>query len=100
MHRNKEAFPEPDKFDPWRWIDQPADVLRLREKCFVPFGRGSRSCLGQNLAACELFVALGTLFRRFETLETPTVEDMSYVDYFNIFHAAEVPPLKTVTGTA
>ena len=34
-------FPEPDKYIPERWIDNP-DL----EKYFVPFTKGSRQCLG------------------------------------------------------
>jgi cytochrome P450 len=62
--------------------------VRAREKCLVPFSRGSRTCIGQNLALCELYVTLGTVFRRFDNLVAFDVglEDMMYVDYFTAFH--------------
>jgi len=71
---------------PARWTDP--DALRVREKCLVSFSRGSRACIGQNLAMCELYVTLGTLFRRFEDLKPFDVgpEDMTYGDYFSAFH--------------
>lgn len=86
MHRNPEAFPSPDTFDPTRWMDP--NTVRAREKCLVTFSRGSRTCIGQNLASCELYVTIGTLFRRFENLVAYDVgpEDMTYVDYFTAFH--------------
>ncbi|KAK4445417.1 cytochrome P450 [Podospora aff. communis PSN243] len=86
MHRNEEAFPSPDVFDPTRWTNPR--TLRAREKCLVGFSRGSRACIGQNLALCELYVTLGTLFRHFDNLEPFEVgtEDMTYVDYFSAFH--------------
>ena len=72
MHHDEAAFgPDPTAFDPERWINQSgsqekADLIRAREKCMVPFGRGSRNCLGQALAMCELFYTTGTIFRHFE----------------------------------
>lgn len=44
MHRNESIFPSPEKFDPERWLD-PLTV-RTREKYLVPFGKGSRQCVG------------------------------------------------------
>lgn len=88
MHRNETAFPDPDVFDPERWTDPDAAAVRAREKCLVPFSRGSRACIGQNLAMSELYIFLGTFFRRFDNLEAFDVgpEDMTYVDYFTAFH--------------
>jgi len=96
MHRNPVAFPDPDVFDPSRWIDQPADVLRAREKCYAPFGRGSRNCIGQNLAMCELYVTFGTLFRRYEEFEAQDIGPLVYVDYFNAAHPDDAQPLTDV----
>jgi cytochrome P450 len=69
-------------------MDPDRVVVRAREKRLVPFSRGSRTCIGQNLALCELYVTLGTLFRRFDNLAVFDVgpEDMTYVDYFTAFH--------------
>ncbi|KAF3905643.1 hypothetical protein ABW21_db0203706 [Orbilia brochopaga] len=44
MHRNTAAYPDPHVFDPDRWIGRTHEDLE--EKCFVPFSKGSRSCLG------------------------------------------------------
>ncbi|KAK3331800.1 cytochrome P450 [Cercophora scortea] len=83
MHRNPEVFPDPDKFDPARWLASPEEV-RAREKCLVPFSRGSRMCIGHNLAWCELYLTLGTLFRRFGNLTSPEFgpEDLVWEDSF------------------
>jgi len=42
QHRNEDYFPDPDRFDPERWLD-PTTVRRL-EKQMIPFGGGSRTC--------------------------------------------------------
>lgn len=38
---NEDIYPHPEKFKPERWIDNPG-----LDRYFVPFGRGSRMCLG------------------------------------------------------
>lgn len=97
MHRNPAVFPNPDDFDPTRWIAKtPAEqaAVRVREKNLVPFSRGSRACIGQNLALCELYVFLGTFFRRFGQLETTVSrEDMGFADFFTPFHPLDSKPL-------
>ena len=98
MHRNEEAFPSPSEFDPKRWISQPADIMRVREKCLVPFSRGSRMCIGQTLAMCELYVTLATVLRRFESLKALNVGPLTYVDFFNIYHADDSQKLRVTDG--
>jgi cytochrome P450 len=46
MHRDPNFFPNPDTFDPTRWLD-PANIGRL-ERQLVAFGRGSRQCIGMQ----------------------------------------------------
>ena len=40
---NEKIFPQPNEFQPERWIGQPE-----LERYFVPFTKGSRQCLGQK----------------------------------------------------
>ena len=94
LHRNETAFPDPSRFDPERWIGRSADELRVMEKCYVPFSRGSRSCIGQNLAMCELYVSLGTIFRRFRGLKAPDVGELTFMDYFAAYHPDDRQKLK------
>ena len=49
LHLNEEYFPGPAKFDPDRWVNA-ADPKRLH-KAFVPFGKGSRACVGMKYVA-------------------------------------------------
>ncbi|KAK2836963.1 hypothetical protein FQN49_006545 [Arthroderma sp. PD_2] len=46
MHRNQEIFPDPDKFDPSRWLD-PAASTEL-DRFLVAFSKGSRACVGMQ----------------------------------------------------
>ena len=66
MHRDPTAFPDPERFDPTRWLDP--DKARFRDKFLTAFSRGNRMCIGQPLAMCELYIAIGQLFHRFGDL--------------------------------
>ncbi|RJE21131.1 Cytochrome P450 [Aspergillus sclerotialis] len=65
-------FPNPHTFDPERWIRAAEKGERL-EKYIVNFSKGSRICLGKNLAYAELFLVFAALVRQFELelYETP-----------------------------
>lgn len=41
-HTNPQVFPEPFRFNPERWIEDP----KLKPRYLMAWGRGSRSCLG------------------------------------------------------
>jgi len=43
-HWNERLFPNPDSFNPERWLE-PNDE---RERAFLSFGKGTRSCIGQE----------------------------------------------------
>lgn len=59
---NKTIFANPRSFVPERWSDSKQDLDRY----FVPFGKGSRACLGINLAQAELYITLAMVFSRFD----------------------------------
>ncbi|KND86540.1 Trichodiene oxygenase [Tolypocladium ophioglossoides CBS 100239] len=60
MHTDPEVYLEPFKFSPERWL---GDYNPLMNRNFVPFSKGSRNCLGINLAYAEMNLALATLLR-------------------------------------
>ncbi|RMZ82702.1 hypothetical protein DV738_g1466, partial [Chaetothyriales sp. CBS 135597] len=61
---NPEAFPDPLKFDPERWL-RPGEKERS-EKFFVPYGRGQRICIGKEFANVSLYLAVANLFYRYD----------------------------------
>ncbi|KAK0470451.1 cytochrome P450 [Desarmillaria tabescens] len=77
MLMNEDIFPQPETFNPDRWIQTSLD------KYLVPFSKGPRSCLGVNLAWCELYLVFGNLFRKLdmETYETSS-KDLTYRCHF------------------
>ena len=62
MHTNASIFPNPYRFDPERWLPLETEGLRL-QKYLVAMSRGSRMCIGVNLAFAELLIGLGRVFR-------------------------------------
>ncbi|WP_156687636.1 cytochrome P450 [Mycobacterium sp. Marseille-P9652] len=66
IHDDPEAFPEPDRFDPYRFIgNKPSSFA------WIPFGGGTRRCVGAAFANMEMDVVLRTVLRHF-TIETTT----------------------------
>ncbi|KAI1817357.1 cytochrome P450 [Poronia punctata] len=61
------AFPEPHEFRPERWENNPrAPDGKPLSTYLVAFGRGTRSCVGMQLAYADLYIGFATFFRRFE----------------------------------
>jgi cytochrome P450 len=63
MHANPQCFPEPQSFIPDRWSGPDAERQR---RYLVPFGRGTRMCIGLNLAYSEMYLALATIISDIE----------------------------------
>ncbi|ORY67553.1 cytochrome P450 [Pseudomassariella vexata] len=64
MHMDERLYPEPDLFEPDRWMD--AEVRKKADKTFAPFSRGTRNCGGMQLAWAELYMVIAALVQRFD----------------------------------
>ncbi|RAL08788.1 cytochrome P450 [Aspergillus homomorphus CBS 101889] len=80
-HHNEDVFPDSHTFQPERWLQADEARRRRMDASFTPFSRGSRQCLGMNLAYCNLYVALTALtvrvLPRMKLYDT-SVEDVTY----------------------
>jgi cytochrome P450 len=63
-HNNEDVFPEPEKYEPERWIDGNGKPNHAMEKYIMSFSKGSRQCLGMNLAFCEIYLVTAALALR------------------------------------
>jgi cytochrome P450 family 138 len=69
MHANTDEFPDPDRFDPQRFVGSRPNTF-----AWIPFGGGTRRCVGAAFANMEMDVVLRTVLRHF-TIETTSKPD-------------------------
>ncbi|KAH6693326.1 cytochrome P450 [Leptodontidium sp. MPI-SDFR-AT-0119] len=80
LHLNPKTFPDPNSFNPERWIENP----RL-SKYLISFSKGSRQCLGINLAYAELYLCIYKVWMAFPDMRLvdTTKKDVEIIaDYF------------------
>ncbi|KAJ5646046.1 hypothetical protein N7490_002418 [Penicillium lividum] len=73
LHRDAGIFPNPNLFHPERWENPSKDM----KEASIPFGGGSRICIGIHLARMELRLATALFFRRFPRARISSQEGMS-----------------------
>jgi cytochrome P450 len=64
--RNVDAWPDPLRFDPDRFVDLDDRQRALADMAWVPFGRGARNCIGFALAQMELTLIIARLAQRLD----------------------------------
>jgi len=58
VHRRPDIYPEPEAFRPERFLDRPAGA-----STWIPFGGGTRRCLGAVFATFEMKTVLRAVAR-------------------------------------
>ena len=69
MHRRPAYFPDPERFDPGRWL--PEREKALPKFAYMPFGGGPRICIGNGFAIMEAHLIVAAVARRFRLRLTP-----------------------------
>ncbi|UUU34012.1 cytochrome P450 [Streptomyces sp. CA-210063] len=69
LHRDPAVFAEPERFDPDRWIENR--IERRHREAFIPFGAGTRRCIGDAFGLAEAQVALAVILRRWRVRPQP-----------------------------
>jgi cytochrome P450 len=69
LHHDPRWFPEPETFDPDRWLDARRDAVPRH--AYLPFGTGPRSCVGEQFAWAEAVTALAVIAARWTATTTP-----------------------------
>ncbi len=72
LHRDRAHFPDPDRFDPDRWLDSSLD--RANPDAYLPFGAGMHGCIGEPLARAEMLLVLSGVAARWRLSPVNTRE--------------------------
>jgi cytochrome P450 len=74
LHHDENTFPKSRDFIPERWIETPH-----LDKYLVSFSKGSRQCIGINLAYAEMYLALARIFRVYGSSEVRFEGDLGWL---------------------
>ncbi|KAF3769423.1 cytochrome P450 [Cryphonectria parasitica EP155] len=86
LHHDPLVYPDPFTFQPERWLSSSGEIQarRIRERNLIPFGLGSRACLGREIAEKQLYVVMKEVIksRVLEGAWTCT-EKIDIIEWFN-----------------
>jgi cytochrome P450 len=64
MHHDPRYFDQPERFNPDRWLDEPAK--KAPRFAYFPFGGGPRTCIGASFAVMEAVLVLAAIAQRYQ----------------------------------
>jgi cytochrome P450 len=68
-HRHPQFWPDPESFDPRRF--EPERLEALHRFAYIPFGGGSRVCIGASFAMMELVLVVATIAQKWRLVLEP-----------------------------
>ena len=71
VHRDSTLFPNPDTFDPDRFIKEDGSLNKEVMNNVIPFSLGQRRCFAESLSRLEIFVFFASLLSRCTIEESP-----------------------------
>uniref|UniRef100_A0A914DS23 Cytochrome P450 n=1 Tax=Acrobeloides nanus TaxID=290746 RepID=A0A914DS23_9BILA len=74
IHYDDKYYPNPQKFDPDRWL--PEEKAKRDPLTWLPFGYGPRNCLGLRFAELQIMMGLAHIIRKFEFIAAETSPDL------------------------
>jgi cytochrome P450 len=81
-HTAPSVFPDPFVFDPERWLGEEGHRL---QKYQMSFGKGSRKCLGIELARAEMYLVTAALVQGFDMkLWKTEASDVAFVHDYHV----------------
>jgi hypothetical protein len=83
LHRDSTAYPDPQKFDPDRWLlsgneaEEEEDPVVRANRNFWAFSSGARMCIGEHLAMLEMNLLVAAIYGRYISTVRPGEEVVS-----------------------
>ncbi|KAK5958675.1 hypothetical protein OHC33_000518 [Knufia fluminis] len=65
LHKIPEVFPDPESFNPDRWLNSSEEHLTEMNRHFWAFGSGGRMCIGRHLAMQEIKLIVAAVFTNY-----------------------------------
>ena len=69
--RDPRFFPDPERFDPERWREDPVRSGKIPRFAYFPFGGGPRVCIGASFAMMEAVLLLAMIQQKFHLEVVP-----------------------------
>ena len=78
MGRDEEVFENAEAFKPERWLREKVLTEAVEAFSSIPFGFGTRMCIGRRIAELELHLLLARIVQQFDISYPPDAENVEY----------------------
>ncbi|KAJ5646284.1 hypothetical protein N7490_002656 [Penicillium lividum] len=81
-HYNEQVFPDAKAFRPERWLESETEPEKMKEmnQMYMPFGLGSRTCLGKHISILEMSKLIPRIVRDYDL--TPLRDTMDTSNFW------------------